>query len=40
MGMTIAEKILATKSGTAAVSPGQIVDAYPDVVMSRTATWS
>jgi homoaconitate hydratase family protein len=39
MGMTIAEKILATKSGTAAVSPGQIVDAYPDVVMSHTATW-
>ena len=39
MGMTIAEKILARKSGAAAVSPGDIVDAYPDVVMSHTATW-
>jgi homoaconitate hydratase family protein len=39
MGMTIAEKILATKSGATRVSPGEIVDAYPDVVMSHTATW-
>src|SRR5688572_1340921 len=39
MGMTIAEKILARKSGLPAVSPGQIVDAYPDLVMSHTATW-
>jgi 3-isopropylmalate/(R)-2-methylmalate dehydratase large subunit len=39
MGMTIAEKILAKKSGMAEVSPGQIVDAYPDLVMSHTATW-
>ena len=39
MGMTIAEKILATKSGAARVAPGEIVDAYPDVVMSHTATW-
>jgi homoaconitate hydratase family protein len=39
MGMTIAEKILANKSGMADVSPGQIVDAYPDLVMSHTATW-
>src|SRR5947199_10169280 len=39
MGMTIAEKILARKSGLAAVVPGQIVDAYPDLVMSHTATW-
>src|SRR6476659_10937657 len=39
MGMTIAEKILARKSGLAAVTPGQIVDAYPDLVMSHTATW-
>jgi 3-isopropylmalate/(R)-2-methylmalate dehydratase large subunit len=37
--MTIAEKILAKKSGEAAVTPGQIVDAYPDLVMSHTATW-
>src|SRR6266481_7224204 len=39
MGMTIAEKILATKSGLSSVVPGQIVDAYPDLVMSHTATW-
>jgi len=39
MGMTIAEKILASKSGAAGVSPGEIVDAYPDLVMSHTATW-
>ena len=39
MGMTLAEKILATKSGATHVSPGQIVDAYPDLVMSHTATW-
>ncbi len=39
MGMTIAEKILAKKSGLISVVPGQIVDAYPDVVMSHTATW-
>src|SRR5215468_3130599 len=39
MGMTIAEKILAKKSGLSTVSPGQIVDAYPDLVMSHTATW-
>jgi 3-isopropylmalate/(R)-2-methylmalate dehydratase large subunit len=39
MGMTIAEKILAKKSGLSFVVPGQIVDAYPDLVMSHTATW-
>jgi 3-isopropylmalate/(R)-2-methylmalate dehydratase large subunit len=39
MGMTIAEKILARKSGLYSVVPGQIVDAYPDLVMSHTATW-
>lgn len=39
MAMTIAEKILASKSGATRVSPGEIVDAYPDVVMSHTATW-
>src|SRR5512142_164331 len=36
---TIAEKILAAKSGRASVKPGEIVDAYPDLVMSHTATW-
>ncbi len=39
MGKTIAEKILASKSGAASVSAGEIVDAYPDLVMSHTATW-
>ena len=39
MGKTIAEKILAAKSGNSSVTPGQIVDAYPDLVMSHTATW-
>jgi homoaconitase/3-isopropylmalate dehydratase large subunit len=38
-GHTIAEKILAAKSGRASVWPGEIVDAYPDLVMSHTATW-
>ena len=39
MGKTIAEKILAAKSGARAVCAGEIVDAYPDLVMSHTATW-
>jgi len=39
LGKTIAEKILAAKSGKSAVAPGEIVDAYPDLVMSHTATW-
>ncbi len=37
--MTIAEKILAAKSGKNSVMPGEIVEAYPDLVMSHTATW-
>jgi len=37
--MTISQKILAAKSGKQSVAPGQIVDAYPDLVMSHTATW-
>jgi homoaconitate hydratase family protein len=39
MKMTIAQKILASKSGRDSVVPGEIVDAYPDLVMSHTATW-
>jgi homoaconitate hydratase family protein len=39
MGHTIAEKILAAKSGRTSVTPGEIVEAYPDLVMSHTATW-
>src|SRR4029077_20481603 len=37
--MTIAEKILSAKSGKASVTPGESVEAYPDLVMSHTATW-
>jgi len=37
--MTIAEKILSAKSGNSTVRPGEIVEAYPDLVMSHTATW-
>src|SRR6202161_1369334 len=37
--MTIAEKILAAKSGKSTVTPGEIVEAFPDLVMSHTATW-
>ncbi|MGH9783167.1 MAG: 3-isopropylmalate dehydratase large subunit [Terriglobia bacterium] len=37
--MTIAQKILAAKSGQSSVQPGEIVDAFPDLVMSHTATW-
>ncbi len=39
MGMTLAEKILSVKSGRSRVAPGEIVDAYPDLVMSHSATW-
>src|SRR6202034_1974265 len=37
--MTISEKILAAKSGRNSVTPGEIVEAYPDLVMRHTATW-
>jgi 3-isopropylmalate/(R)-2-methylmalate dehydratase large subunit len=37
--VTIAEKILAAKSGRSSLIPGEIVEAYPDLVMSHTATW-
>jgi 3-isopropylmalate/(R)-2-methylmalate dehydratase large subunit len=39
MGNTIAQKILAAKSGRSTVAPGEIVEARPDLVMSHTATW-
>jgi homoaconitate hydratase family protein len=39
MGMTIAQKILCSKSGASSLVPGQVIDAYPDLVMSHTATW-
>ena len=37
--MTIAEKILSAKSGKSSATPGEIVEAFPDLVMSHTATW-
>ena len=36
---TFAEKALARATGVSDVSPGQIVDVYPDLYMSNTATW-
>jgi 3-isopropylmalate/(R)-2-methylmalate dehydratase large subunit len=39
MGMTLAEKILANKSQKGKVVPGEIVDAYPDAIMSHYATY-
>jgi homoaconitate hydratase family protein len=39
MGMTLAEKILANKSGKSKVIPGELIDAYPDAVMSHYATY-
>jgi homoaconitate hydratase family protein len=39
VGMTIAEKILSAKSGKNSATPGEIVEAFPDLVMSHTATW-
>lgn len=39
MGMTLVEKILANKSGKSKVIPGEIVDAYPDTVMSHYASY-
>jgi 3-isopropylmalate/(R)-2-methylmalate dehydratase large subunit len=39
MGMTLAEKILAHKSAKEKVIPGEIVDVYPDAVMSNYTTY-
>lgn len=39
MPMTIAEKILAKKSGKEKVSAGEIIEARPDIVMSHYATY-
>jgi 3-isopropylmalate/(R)-2-methylmalate dehydratase large subunit len=38
MAMTLAEKILARKSGKNKVIPGEIVEAYPDAIMSHYAS--
>jgi homoaconitate hydratase family protein len=39
MAQTFAEKALARAAGVDNPTPGQIVDAYPDLYMSHTATW-
>ena len=39
MGKTFAEKALARAAGLSEVSPGEIVDAYPDLYMSHMASW-
>ena len=39
MGNDARRKIPLRKIGLVHVTPGQIVDAYPDLVMSHTATW-
>jgi len=39
MSQTFAQKALARASGVADPQPGQIVDAFPDVYMSHTASW-
>lgn len=39
MGKTFAIKALERASGETDLRPGQIVDAYPDLYMSHTATW-
>ena len=38
-GKTFAQKAIARASGVADLAPGQIVDAYPDLYMSHTASW-
>jgi homoaconitate hydratase family protein len=38
-GKTFAQKAIERASGTADLVPGQIVDVYPDLYMSHTASW-
>lgn len=38
-GRTFAQKALERSSGEKGLAPGQIVDAYPDLYMSHTASW-
>jgi 3-isopropylmalate/(R)-2-methylmalate dehydratase large subunit len=38
-GQTFAQKAIERASGTTGLVPGQIVDAYPDLYMSHTASW-
>lgn len=39
MGRTFAEKVLARAAGRTGVSPGEIVEPYPDLIMSHAASW-
>ncbi len=39
MGKSFAEKVLAKASGLSEISPGEIVDVYPDLYMSNMASW-
>ncbi|TWF75209.1 3-isopropylmalate dehydratase large subunit [Pseudonocardia hierapolitana] len=39
MGRTFAQKALERASGEKDLAPGQIVDAFPDLYMSHTASW-
>jgi homoaconitate hydratase family protein len=38
-GQTFAQKAIERASGTGGLVPGQIVDVYPDLYMSHTASW-
>lgn len=38
-GKTFAQKAIERASGESGLAPGQIVDAYPDLYMSHTASW-
>ncbi len=39
MGKTFAEKVMARASGLREVSAGQVVDVYPELIMSHAASW-
>jgi len=39
MAATFAEKLLARAAGVASVRAGEVVDAYPDLIMSHAASW-
>ncbi|MEH7252244.1 aconitase/3-isopropylmalate dehydratase large subunit family protein [Neobacillus niacini] len=39
MGKTFAEKVMAKASGNAETTAGQVVNVYPDLIMSHMASW-
>ena len=39
MDATFAQKVLARAAGRSHVDPGDIVDVYPDLSMSHSASW-